>query len=55
MNALVWLAVALGILWLVAVAAFKIVGFAVHLALIASVVLLAVWAVRKVIGVRSRA
>jgi Family of unknown function (DUF5670) len=47
MNALAWLALVLLAIWVAGVAFFKIVGFAIHLALIAAVVLLIAWAVRK--------
>jgi hypothetical protein len=50
MNALAWLAVLLIAIWLTGVVFFKIVGFAIHLALIAAVVLLLAWAVRKFTG-----
>jgi membrane protein implicated in regulation of membrane protease activity len=47
MNSLAWLAVVLIAIWVAGVVFFKIVGFAIHLALIAAVVLLIAWAVRK--------
>lgn len=40
MNALVWLAIALAVVWFLGIAVFKVVGFAIHIALIAAVVLL---------------
>lgn len=52
MNALVWLAIALVVLWFLGVAVFKVVGFAIHLALIAAVLLLIAWGVRRVLGGR---
>ena len=50
MNALAWLAVLLIAIWVGGVVFFKIVGFAIHLALLAAVVLLIAWAVRKFTG-----
>lgn len=55
MNALAWLAVVLIAIWLAGVVFFKLVGFAIHLALIAAVVLLIAWAVRKFTGARGDA
>jgi uncharacterized membrane protein len=55
MNGLVWIAVALGVLWLLGVTVFKIVSFAIHLALIAALVLFAIWAFQKVTGAAHRA
>ena len=54
MNALVWLALVLIAIWVAAVAFFKIVGFAIHLALVAAVVMLIAWGVRKMSGPGSR-
>jgi len=50
MNALVWLAVALAVLWFFGIVFFKIVGFAIHIALIAAVILFAIWLYRKTLG-----
>lgn len=50
MNGLLWLAVLLAVLWFLGVAVFKVVGFAIHLAVIAAVVLFAIWAFQKVTG-----
>ena len=52
MNALAWLAVALVVVWFLGVAFFKVVGFAIHLALVAAVVMLIAWAVRRFAGPR---
>lgn len=54
MNALVWLALALAVLWFLGVAVFEVVGFAIHLALIAAALLLIAWGVRKVMGGRGK-
>jgi hypothetical protein len=53
MNALGWLAVVLIIVWVTGIAVFKVVGFAIHLALIAAVLMLVVWAVGKFSGSKS--
>ncbi|HEX2877567.1 MAG TPA: DUF5670 family protein [Polyangiaceae bacterium] len=50
MNALAWLAVVLLAIWVSGVVFFKIVGFAIHLALIAAAVLLIAWAIRRFTG-----
>lgn len=50
MNGLAWLALVLLAIWIAGVAFFKIVGFAIHLALVAAVLLLIAWAVRKMSG-----
>lgn len=50
MNALAWFALVLLAIWVAGVAFFKIVGFAIHLALIAAVILLIAWAVRRLSG-----
>jgi hypothetical protein len=50
MNALAWLALVLLAIWVAGVAFFKIVGFAIHLALVAAVVLLIAWTVRRMSG-----
>jgi hypothetical protein len=47
MNALIWLALALMVVWLVAVLALKVVSMAIHLALLAAVLLLIAWALRR--------
>ncbi|MDF3068780.1 MAG: hypothetical protein K0R38_4381 [Polyangiaceae bacterium] len=47
MNALAWLALLLIVIWLVAVVALKVVSLAIHLALLAAVVLLVAWALRR--------
>ncbi len=47
MNALVWLAMALVVIWLVAVVALKVVSLAIHLALLGAVLLLIAWALRR--------
>lgn len=54
MNALIWLAVVLMGVWLVGVLFFKVVGFAIHLALIAGVVMLIAWAIRRFTGAAAR-
>jgi hypothetical protein len=53
MNALAWLAVVLIAIWFAGVVFFKLVGFAIHLALIAAIVLLLAWAIRKFTGAGS--
>jgi hypothetical protein len=53
MNALGWLALVLIAIWLAGVVFFKVVGFAIHLALIAAVVMLIAWAVGKAKGASS--
>ena len=50
MNALAWFALILLAIWVAGVAFFKVVGFAIHLALIAAVVLLVAWVVRNMSG-----
>jgi hypothetical protein len=50
MNALAWLALVLLAIWVAGVVFFKIVGFAIHLALVAAVLLLLAWVVRKMSG-----
>lgn len=50
MNALAWFALVLLAIWVAGVAFFKIVGFAIHLALIAAVILLIAWTVRRLSG-----
>lgn len=50
MNALAWLAVVLLAIWLAGVVFFKLVGFAIHLALIAAVLMLVAWAFGKFSG-----
>lgn len=50
MNALAWLAVVLIAIWMAGVVFFKVVGFAIHLALLAALLLLAAWAYRKFTG-----
>lgn len=47
MNALAWLALVLIVIWLVAVVALKVVSLAIHLALLAAVLLLVAWALRR--------
>lgn len=47
MNRLLWLALALVALWVVAVTAFGVVGFALHLALLAAALLFIAWLVRR--------
>jgi hypothetical protein len=47
MNALAWLALLLIVIWLVAVVALKVVSLAIHLALLAAVLLLVAWALRR--------
>ena len=44
------MACALIAIWLAGVVFFKIIGFAIHLALIVAAVLLLAWAVRKFTG-----
>lgn len=47
MNALAWLALVLLVVWLVAVVALKVVSLTIHLALLAAVLLLVAWALRR--------
>jgi len=49
MNVLLWIGLALLLLWLFGWAVFQIAGFAVHLLLIIGVVLLIWWAIRRVV------
>ncbi len=53
MNVLIWIAVALGILWALAVTVFKMVGLAIHLTLVVAALLVVAWAAQKVFGGRS--
>jgi len=50
MNALAWLAVILVVIWLVAVVFFKVIGFAIHILLIAAACMFIAWAARKFTG-----
>lgn len=50
MNALLWFAFVLLAIWVAGVAFFKLLGFAIHLALVAAVLLLIAWTVRKMSG-----
>jgi hypothetical protein len=54
MNALAWLAVVLIAIWVAGVVFFKVVGFAIHLALGAAVILLIAWAIRRFTGTSGR-
>lgn len=49
MGALIGLAVLLFIIWLVAVIFLKIVGFAIHVLLIAAVILAGIWLFKRVV------
>jgi Family of unknown function (DUF5670) len=53
MNALLWLAGVLLALWLAAWLVFEVAGFAIHLLLLAAVVLLIGWVVRRATGGRT--
>jgi hypothetical protein len=53
MNALGYLALVLIAIWVAGVVFFKVVGFAIHLALIAAVVMLVAWAVGRAKGAGS--
>lgn len=48
MNNLLWIAVVLIILWIVASVTKFVVGAVLHLLLVVAVILLAVWAFRKI-------
>jgi hypothetical protein len=50
---ILWTAIALVVLWVVAVAVFKVVGFFIHILIIAAVALLIWRAVQKMRGPRS--
>lgn len=47
MNSLIWLALLLVTIWIVAVAVVKVTGFFLHLLWIAAVVLFIIWLIGK--------
>ncbi|MFL6530178.1 MAG: DUF5670 family protein [Chthoniobacterales bacterium] len=47
MNSLIWIAILLVIIWVVALVVLKITGAILHLLLIVAVVLFVVWLIRK--------
>jgi hypothetical protein len=55
MNGLAWSAVALAVLWVLGFVVFEIVSLVIHLALVAALVLFAIWAFQKVTGAAHRA
>lgn len=48
MNSLIWLAILLVIIWVVAIVVLKITGAILHLLWIVAVVLFVIWLIRKV-------
>lgn len=52
MSGLVWLALVLAVVWVVGVMVFKLLGLAIHLALVAAGLCLALWAFRRVRSLR---
>lgn len=47
MNALLWIAIILIVLWLLGFALFEVAGFLLHVLLIIAVIMLIVWAIRR--------